>query len=257
MRIAEHCGLPKSSTYHLLNCMRERNFVTYYPEQRAWSLGPSAFEIGSAYLRAEPLSWLGRPLLQEVAAATGTSAHLAVLHGSDVLYILKEDPPGRAPVLISRVGLRLPAHLTAVGQAILMRLPPWELRALLPARSTLVRRTGRGPTLVSELERQLAEARERGFALERDMTTVGVTCIAATVFAHDQRPIAGLGLSYLSGHHDESMNPKLAAQVGDAASRLSQTLGGGLLSGTDADRPPYAAGPPATVPAAASVGVGA
>ena len=161
MMIAEHCDLPKSSAYHLLNCMESRNFVTYYPEKRAWGLGPSAFEVGTAYLRADRLAWLGRPLVKDLAESTRTTAHLAVLHGADVLYVVKESPSSGVQPLVSEVGLRLPAHLTAVGRAILMRLPREQLRALYPLTSALVRRTRRGPFLVAQLEREL-EARTRG-----------------------------------------------------------------------------------------------
>lgn len=63
MTIARECAIPKSSAHHLLNVMRARNFVTYYEAERAWGLGISVFEIGSAYLRTEPLQRLGRPVL--------------------------------------------------------------------------------------------------------------------------------------------------------------------------------------------------
>jgi hypothetical protein len=55
MAIARECAIPKSSAHHLLNVMRARNFVTYYEAECAWGLGVAVFEIGSAYLRSEPL----------------------------------------------------------------------------------------------------------------------------------------------------------------------------------------------------------
>lgn len=224
MTIAEHCNLPRSSAYHLLNCMQDERFVIYYPDQRAWGLGPSAFEVGSSYLRAEPLTWLGAPLLRRLAAACGATGHLAVLHGRDVLYTAKERPPERAPTLVSRVGLRLPAHLTAIGQAILMHLPDHEVRAILPSGPSLARRTPHGPTFVSELERELREGRERGYALERGMTTLGVTCLAATVFSHENRPVAGLGVAYASPESAE-FEQRTAQAVVATARELSTSLG--------------------------------
>jgi IclR family transcriptional regulator, acetate operon repressor len=227
MMIARHCDLPKSSAYHLLNRMKERNFVIYYPEERAWGLGPSVFEIGGAYLRSEPLSWLGRPVIQELADACNMTAHLAVLHGADVLYILKEAPRGSAtPQLVSRVGLRLPAHLTAVGRAILMWLPREHLRALLPVTSPLIKRTRRGPDLLSELECDLANGREHGYTIERGMTTPGITCLASTVFSHEGRAIAGLGVTFVQNQGEQPDTDQLAAHVVRAASSLSLALGG-------------------------------
>lgn len=225
MTIARELGLPKSSTYHLLKVMSEEKFVTYYPDNHAWGLGPSAFDIGTAYLRAEPLAWLGRPLLKQLADETGVTAHLAVLYGQDVLYLVKEDPSGGGPRLVSRVGLKLPAHLTAVGRAILMRLSPPQLAAIFPDRDALVRRTRKGPSLVVELERDLKEARALGYALDDGMTTPGITCIAASVFSHEGMVIAGLGVTFPSEQQGLASRAQLAAQAVRTAHQLSLSLG--------------------------------
>jgi DNA-binding IclR family transcriptional regulator len=223
MTIARECHLPKSSAYHLLNSMRARQFVTYYSDQRAWGLGPSVFDVGGAHLRGKPLTWLARPLLREVADSFGVTAHLAILQGSDVLYLAKEDPPSGEIPLVSRVGLRLPAHLTAVGRSILMRLPPSHLHAIYPLTEPLVRLTGRGPVLVAELERELSEARKAGYAIEDGMTTQGVVCLAATVFSHENQPLAGVGVSLLS--KQQKNRSDLMECVGDTAKQLSYAVG--------------------------------
>ena len=45
MALARECGIPKSSTYHLLNVLRARGFVAYDPQARAWTLGPRVREL--------------------------------------------------------------------------------------------------------------------------------------------------------------------------------------------------------------------
>src|SRR5436305_9067674 len=162
MTIARECSIPKSSAHHLLNVMRARNFVTYYEAERAWGLGVSVFEIGSAYLRSEPLQRLGRHILEELTQRTGETSHLAMLHGTEVLYIDKEQPSGFAPKLVTEIGVRLPAHLTAVGRAILAELAEPQVRALY-AQQPLVQRTGQGPTSIAALLRDLEEIRRRGY----------------------------------------------------------------------------------------------
>jgi DNA-binding IclR family transcriptional regulator len=222
MAIAGHCGLPKSSTYHLLSTMQRQRFVRYYPDRHAWGLGEAAFEIGSGYRRSESIAWLARRTVRDLARETGAVAHLGVLDGSDVVYVLKELPDGRQDRTVTKVGMRMPAHLTAVGRAILMALPPARLRALFPLGQTLAVRTGRGPKLVGELERELAAQRAAGFALERGLTAHGVTCIGATVESHEGAPVAGVGVSIVGECPDV---PALAAQVRRAAAHISGTLG--------------------------------
>ncbi|MGV3562659.1 MAG: IclR family transcriptional regulator, partial [Nocardioides sp.] len=144
-RIARECDLPRSTAYHLLGVMVTEGFVAHLPEERRYGLGVAAFEVGSGYARQEPLQRIARRLVAGVADGTGESAHLAVLHGRDVLYVIEERAPGRPP-LVTDVGVRLPAHLTASGRAILAYLPGPQVRALYPDKDAFVDRHGPGPS---------------------------------------------------------------------------------------------------------------
>src|ERR671929_2375166 len=116
--LSRDLGLPRSTTYGLLAELIAAGFVVHLPEERRYGLGVSAFEIGSAYSRQEPLARLARPVLARLVDAVGQSAHLAVLPGREVLYVVGQPAP-RPPPLVTDVGVRLPAHLTASGRAIL------------------------------------------------------------------------------------------------------------------------------------------
>ncbi len=132
--IAQALGIPRSTVYHLLAVMQERGFVVHLPEERRYGLGIAAFELSSGFSRQQPLARLGRPLVAVLVDRLGESGHLAVLHGRDVLYLVEERAP-RRPSLVTDVGVRLPAHLTATGRAMLAELPPAQLRALYPDRA--------------------------------------------------------------------------------------------------------------------------
>jgi DNA-binding IclR family transcriptional regulator len=224
MTIARECAIPKSSAHHLLNVMRSRNFVTYYEAERAWGLGVSVFEIGSAYLRSEPLQRLGRHILVELTQRTGETSHLAMLHGTEVLYIDKEQPSGSAPKLVTEIGVRLPAHLTAVGRAILAELAEAQVRALY-ANQPLVQRTGQGPTNVDSLLRDLADVRRLGYALDDQMVTPGIACLACPVFSHEGVPAAALGVTYVAAQRSPEDVELAAGLVQELSARLSSNLG--------------------------------
>lgn len=224
--IARDCSLPRSSTYRLLNVMCSRGFVIYSQEDRAWGLGPAAFEMMAAYLRSQPLELLGRPTLRMLSTSTGEVAHLAVLHGREVLYLLKEQPPGPGPRLVTEIGVRLPARRTSVGRAILMHLSPSQLRALYPPEaSRLDSEDAGGVMLLSDLERILRAERAQGYAVDDGETTSGVSCIGAAVFDHRRRPVAAVNVTFLSDSHDEASRAELAAEVCAAANRMSQSWG--------------------------------
>ncbi len=224
MAIVRECSIPKSSAHHLLNVMRARNLVTYHEAERAWGLGVSVFEIGSAYLRSEPLQRLGRRILIEVTQQTGETSHLAVLHGTEVLYIDKEQPSRSAAQLVTEVGVRLPAHLTAVGRAILAELSEPRVRELY-AGEPLVQRTGQGPTSVDGLLHDLAAVRRRGYALDDEMVTPGISCVASPVFSHEGVPVAALGVTYVAAQRATEDVELAASVVLEMSARLSISLG--------------------------------
>ncbi|TDC80975.1 IclR family transcriptional regulator [Actinomadura sp. 7K507] len=221
--IARSLGLPRSSTYHLLTAMAEDGFVTSIPEERRWGLGVAAFEVGSAYLRHEPLERLARPLLRRLVDRVGEIVQLGVLHGAETLYLLKEQPPGHA-VLLTDVGVRMPAHLTASGRSMLAHLPPAQVRALFPGH--LVDRTGRGPASLRELRRTLAEDARRGWSAEDGHITEGFASIAACAFDHTARPTAAITVTFRREDHPEGTWPALAASIRTTARTLTTRLTG-------------------------------
>lgn len=225
--IARELDLPRSSTYHLLAVLRDAGFVTHLGERRRWGLGVAAFELGSAYSRQGPLQRVARPALARLVDETTHNAHLVVLHGRDVLYVIEERAP-RRPSLVTDVGVRLPATITASGLAILAALPAAQVRALFPTRSDFVQRDGHGPTSLTALRSELAQVRGRGYALEQGSVTSGFASVAAAVLDHNGHPLAGLAVTY--PHTAESPlggdeQARLVTDVRRAAGELSRRLG--------------------------------
>lgn len=185
-RIAAELGLPRSSTYHLLTAMAAESFVVHYPEDRTWGVGVAAWEVGQGYTRQEPLSRLARIPIARLVDTLGLSAHLAVLHGADVVYLIEERAKGRAR-LVTDVGVRLPAHLTASGRAILAGLPPAAVRALFPDRSAFVQRTEIGPRSLPELRSILASTKRLGYSDEDSEVTTGFASVAVALQSPSNR----------------------------------------------------------------------
>lgn len=223
MTIARTCNIPKSSTHHLLNVMLERDWVTYFPEDRGWGLGLAAYETGSSYLRSQPLQRLARPILQRLAAATALPSHLAVLHGDEVLYLDKAAVREEVP-LVTSAGVRLPAHLTAVGRALLAALTRDQVRALY-VRPVLVKRTQRGPVTVGGLLSELDEVRKHGYSVEVGLTTPGIGCVAAVARSHEGYPTAAFGVTFVGAEHDAESLAALGEQVQAAADALAAATG--------------------------------
>jgi DNA-binding IclR family transcriptional regulator len=223
--IARDLDLPRSSVYHLLTVLCEQGFVVHLADERRYGLGVTAFELGSAYTRQAPLQRLARQLLVHLVDTTRHNAHLAVLHGRDVLYVIEERAPGRPP-LVTDVGVRLPSQLTASGLAMLASLPPQQVRALFPSRDAFVQRHGVGPTTLPALRALLSRVRQDGFALEDGTVTPEFASVAAPVRDHSGHPVAGIAVTYPSAEVTAGQRQVIVEQVIRTATDLTRRLRG-------------------------------
>lgn len=219
--LADALQLPRSTVYHLLGALERHGFVVHLPADRRWGLGSAAFELAGGYARQQPLARLGRPLVAGLADRTGESAHLAVMTGRDVLYIVEERAP-RRPALVTDVGVRLPAHLTATGRAMLAALPREQVRAQYPDASVFTERTGRGPRRPGELRDLLRHVRERGYATEDGEVTLGLRSVGVAVRDHAGWPAAAIAVTWPEDGGRDAVD--LAARASEAASDLSRRL---------------------------------
>ncbi|TQS45383.1 IclR family transcriptional regulator [Cryptosporangium phraense] len=224
--MARDLGLPRSTAYHLLTTLIDAGFVVHLPEERRYALGVSAYELGTGYTRQAPLQRLARVPLATLVDRVGQSAHLAVLHGREVIYVIEERAPGRPP-LVTDVGVRLPAQLTASGRAMLAALPAAAVRALFPDAAAFVRRHELGPTTYAELRRLLTTVGRAGFATEDGEVTPGFASVAAAVHDHAGHPVAAVAVTYPAA---DGSPPDFASPVLRTAAEISRRVGGGRES---------------------------
>ena len=219
--VAARLDLPRSTTYRLLAVLAEHGYVTYLPEERRYGLGVAAYELGSAYQRQAPLQRIARPLLHSLVDHVHENAHLAVLHGRDVLYLIEERAPGR-PLLITDVGVRLPAVRTASGLALLAALPRGQVRALFPDVAAFPEGEPATPT---GLRRLLVDVRTRGHAVEEGSVTTGLSSVAQVVRDHTGYPAAAVAITYAADETEAATVRRLVQAASTTAATLSRRLG--------------------------------
>ena len=192
--IARDVGLPRSTTYHLLTALIDDGFVVHLPEERKYALGVTAHELGTGYSRQAPLQRLARFPLAQLVERTKRTAHLAVMHGREVIYVLEERAK-RQSELVTNPGVRLPAHLTASGRAMLASMSPEQLAALYPGPEAFSTRYVTGVNSVPTLNELLARIRDRGFSWEQDEVTDGFSSLAVAVLDRSGLAVASVTLT--------------------------------------------------------------
>ncbi|CQD10059.1 IclR family transcriptional regulator [Mycolicibacterium conceptionense] len=169
--IVRRTGLPRSSAHRILERLVQLRWLRR--DGRDYELGMRLVELGSLALHQDRIHRAAIPLLRDLHRATGLVVHLAVLDGSDVVYL--EKIGGQMVAAIpTRIGGRQPAHCTAVGKAILADNPPADIDLT----------SGRTRFSISnerQLAAELAKVRAHGVAFEREESLAGFGCVAAPI----------------------------------------------------------------------------
>ncbi|HEY5548642.1 MAG TPA: IclR family transcriptional regulator [Coriobacteriia bacterium] len=162
-------GAPRSSTYALLRTLVQRGWVRTDISGNYYSLGIRALLVGTSYLDADAYVRVVRPVLTQVSEALDETVHMARLDGTDVVYLATQESRQYLRAF-SRVGRRQPAHATSLGKALLAERDPADVPY------DLVALTGRTITDRNALLADLAEVRERGYAVDNEENSMGLRC---------------------------------------------------------------------------------
>ncbi len=171
-QIVRRTGLPRSSAHRMLERLVQLRWLRR--TGRDYELGMRLVELGSLAVHQDRLVRAATPLLADLHRATGLVVHLAVLDGSDVVY-LEKIGDRMISAIPTRVGGRQPAHCTAVGKAILA-YDGEETEVDLQTRLTKYSISSTG-----QLTAELAKVRAHGVAYEREEALLGFGCVAAPI----------------------------------------------------------------------------
>jgi DNA-binding IclR family transcriptional regulator len=173
--LSEALGMPRSSCYAVLRTLTKYGWVRTDASGTLYGIGIRALLAGTTYLDTDPYVRIAKHVLDNLGEHLDETFHLGRLSGADVVYLVTRES-GQYLRALSRVGRRLPAHSTALGKAVLAEQPEAEVADLLPA--DLPPLTPHTITDRTALLGELAQVRERGYAVDRQENTTGVQCFA-------------------------------------------------------------------------------
>ncbi|WP_309133151.1 IclR family transcriptional regulator [Brevibacterium sp.] len=225
--IGRDLGIPRSSTYHLLNVLLDEGFLVHFPEAREYGLSSLLTELGSLSPGSDTVQMLATPIIRRYTTREKLPvvAFVGVLHGTDIKYVAKEVGP-RAPTVVGGVGIQLPAHLTATGRALLAGFSRRQILALYPNRESFFSRTKLGPGNFHDFTTILEETRQRGWALEASEIAEGLASVGAVATDHNEQPAAAIGFTFRTDDIPEARWPDLASAAIEMSGELSKRLTG-------------------------------
>ncbi|MCS7462381.1 IclR family transcriptional regulator [Paenibacillus doosanensis] len=217
--LSKQLGINKSSMFSLLNTMETLEWVVREAEG-TYSLGSKLGFIGNVFFKQFSLIDRFRKEASVTKHTIQETIQLAKLEQRDVLYLAKEEMP--SPVrLASEPGMKLPAHATALGKAMLAALDPAEVEALYPNEELGQELTLHTIKSRRELMEQLAAIRDQGHACDLQEAVMGFCCVAAPVRDAQGKVIAAISCSMFQ-HEWEQKREQASREICALAGRLSQ-----------------------------------
>jgi IclR family transcriptional regulator, KDG regulon repressor len=216
--------VPKSTVHRLVATMEAAGYVAFDPPTARYSLGGRAARLGGHLNHESPLLTFGAPMLEQLTRECHEASHLAVLQGTEVVYISHEE--SIEPVRISfGMGHRAPAHCTALGKVFLAGLTESEILMLYRNKKRLEKLT---PQTISTLEKLLSEiavVRREGIAYDNEEYTRGLRCMAAPIRDFSCKVVAAMSLSMFKHKMTAARRAFFKAALVRATAEVSEKLG--------------------------------
>ena len=221
--IAEQLDLDKANAHRTLAALVRLGYVEQDTSTRRYSATVKVVELARSVLETRDLTVVAAPHLKSLWAATSENTHLAVLAGDHVVYVsmLNGTTMLAANTAIGQSG---PLHCTATGKSIVANLPRGTTQGLV-SNIEFEAFTSRTLTDPAAYEKELAQVRVTGYAVDDREYHPGVRCVAAPVFGIGG-VMASLGISAPADRLDNERLRVIAPIVVDTAGRVSRELGG-------------------------------
>ena len=225
--IADELDMSRSTTHRYVLTLTALGYLEQ-GAQRKYRLGLRVTDLGMSALNGTGLREHAHPYLEELRQRSTYTASLAVLDGSEIVYVDRarslrrrqsESDLGLAP------GTRLPAYCTAMGKVLLANLPDSEQREILSS----MKLTKRGPNTITSKEAlrdELSEVREEGFAVNDEELAPELHSIAAPVRNEAREVVAAASLAaHTSTISLSELVDALTPHLVSTADRISARLG--------------------------------
>jgi len=235
--IADALGMSRSTTHRYVITLVELGYLEQGPS-RKYRLGLRVTDLGMSALNSMGLREHAHGYLEELRQRTSYTSSLAVLDGTEVLYVDRVRSFRRRQhrrQLELHVGSRLPAYATSMGKLLLASVPEAEQRELVAA----MKLTKRGPNTITSkraLRAELAEIRTAGLAVGEEELMAGLYAIAAPVRNEAGETVAAVNLSADAAMLTveelvDALGPHLISTADAISARLGYRRGDELVAG--------------------------
>ena len=222
--LSKELKMGKSTVHRLLATLRDFDLIWFDPTTSNYALGSRILRWSDLLVQQNLLVRHGLPVLRDLVNAGRETANLAILDGTEVLYVAQFESMERLR-LSEAVGTRQPAHSTALGKAILATMTDDELDQFYGKVDGLKGLTLNTITDRRRLKEHLRKVRNEGVAYDFEENVAGVVCLGAVVRNFTGKPIAAMSVSLPIQRLRGDSLITLKEHLLEAVNRLSTELG--------------------------------
>ncbi|MFF7356273.1 MULTISPECIES: IclR family transcriptional regulator [Streptomyces] len=221
--VAAEIEVHKSTAFRLLGALEARGLVEQAGERGKYRLGFGIVRLAGAVTGRIDITQQGRPVCERLAEEIGETVNIAVMQEHYAINLYQVRGPG-AVTAHNWVGQLTPLHATSSGKIMLAHLPATERTALL-TEAGLKKVTPRTIGSKAKLEKNLAEARQRGYSWTLEELEIGLHAVAAPIRDRDGDVIASISASGPSYRFTEERLHQLAPVLVKGAEEISHRMG--------------------------------
>lgn len=221
--ISRKLQIPKSSASYILRTLVKQGYLNRDVESGKYRVGLKILSLSRGALSGIDVREVALPIMRHLVEKTNLTCHLAILDGSDAVYIEKVEPTGFLRV-DTWVGRRMRVHATSVGKALVAYIPQERLEKIL-AESGMEKRTPKTITTLPRFLKELEKVRTHGYAVDDEENNMGARCLGAPVFNQQGVIEAAVGLSGTINQVNPQTMPRILEALKDAARHVSMQLG--------------------------------
>lgn len=174
--IVDRFQKPKSTVHDHLTTLTELGYL--FKEGRTFHVSPRFLSLGGYARSRTPLFQVAEAEVHQLANDTGEHANLMIEENGYGIFLHKVKGTDSVN-LDTYEGMEVHLHTTAMGKAILAHVSDEERERLIGDDLPAV--TENTITDRDTLDEELAEIRERGYAIDNEERLTGIRCIAAPI----------------------------------------------------------------------------
>lgn len=221
-QLARRVGVSKSTAHRVIWTLVEEGLLEKVTETGLFRLTATMRSLGASAEAAQRLHEAATIPLDQLRTKSPGTLHVAILDGTEVLYVERREGPGAIQVFRD-VGSRNFAHTTASGKVLLAFLPTEHVLKLVEE-LRLIPKTPLTITSKKVFLAELDKVRHQGYGENRGESQPGMCSIAAPI--RDRLGHVVASVSVAEYVEDTTVGLRhLVRPVIEAAARISVGLG--------------------------------